>query len=143
MDNTRPKVGVGLLIVKGNKILLGKRLGSHGANEYGGTGGHLELLESIEDCALRELAEEAGEDIKVKNLRFLCLANLLKYKPKHYIDIGMVAEWVSGAPIVVEPDKREAWEWYDIDNLPTPLFAVESLYIEAYKSGQSHFGDVQ
>jgi len=69
----RPQVGVGLLIVKGNKVLLGKRKGSHGEGEHAGPGGHLELGETIEECVLRELAEEAGPNIKIKNLRFLCL----------------------------------------------------------------------
>lgn len=139
MKHTRPQIGVGLLLVKGNKILLGKRKKSHGEGEYGGPGGHLEPLESFEDCAMRELAEEAGNDIKIKNLRFLCLTNLRKYAPKHYVDIGMVAEWSSGTPKVMESEKLESWEWHDIDNLPSPLFAVEPNYVEAYKTGKSYF----
>lgn len=54
-EQTRPEVGVGLLIVKDDLILLGKRLASHGTGSYGGPGGHLEHGESIEDCILREL----------------------------------------------------------------------------------------
>jgi len=86
----RPKVGVGLLLIKDRKILLGKRKGAHGAGEYAGFGGHLEGLETFEDGLLRELAEEGGPDIKVKNLRFLSVTNLRKYAPKHYVDIGMI-----------------------------------------------------
>lgn len=137
----RPKVGVGLLIVRGNKILLGKRKGSHGEGEYGGTGGHSEHLESFEETALRELLEEAGPDIKVKNMRFLCITNLTAYAPKHYVDVGMVAEWESGEPIVVEPHKLESWGWYSLDEIPEPLFSVEENYILAYKSGQIYFSN--
>jgi 8-oxo-dGTP diphosphatase len=138
-EPARPKVGIGLLLIKGDKILLGKRKSSHGAGEYGGPGGHLELLESFEECVLRELAEEAGTTVKVKNVRFLCLTNLRRYAPKHYVDIGMVAEWVSGEPSVEEPDKLVSWNWYNIENLPLPLFGVEPNYIEAYKTGKTYF----
>lgn len=133
------KVGIGLLLVKDGCILLGKRKGSHGAGEFGGPGGHLELLESFEDCARRELAEEAGSQVKIANLRFLCVTNLKKYAPKHYVDIGMVADWVSGEPLVMESHKLVSWEWYKIDQLPRPLFGVEDNYIEAYKTGRVYF----
>lgn len=139
----RPKVGVGLLIVKGGKILLGKRKGAHGEGEYAGAGGHLEQLESFEECSLRELAEEAGASLKVKNIRFLCVTNLRKYAPKHYIDIGMVAEWDDGNPEIMEPDKLENGNWYDMNDLPTPLFGVIPKYVEAYKTGRDYFNDQQ
>jgi len=34
MEENIPKVGVGVMIFKDGKILLGKRKGSHGAGEY-------------------------------------------------------------------------------------------------------------
>ena len=139
MEQTRPKVGIGLLLIKDGKILLGKRKSALGLGEYGGPGGHLELLETFEECILRELAEEAGPHIKVKNVRFLCLTNMRKYAPKHYVDIGMAADWMSGEPRVEEPNKLESWEWYDIEHLPSPLFGVEPNYIEAYKTGKAYF----
>lgn len=135
----RTQVGVGLIILKGNKTLLGQRKGSHGAGEFASTGGHMEHLETAEQTALRELAEEAGSDLKIKNMRFLCLTNLTMYKPKHYIDIGFVAEWRSGEPKLMEPDKRIDWGWYDIGNLPKPLFEPVKIYLEAYKTGQVYF----
>lgn len=135
----RPQVGIGLLIVKDGSVLLGERKGSHGAGEFGGTGGHLEQNESFEDCILRELAEEAGSEIKVKNLRFLCVTNLSKYPPKHYVDIGMVADWEAGDPIVMEPHKLVAWNWYPLDAVPENLFGCVANYIEAYRTGTAYF----
>jgi 8-oxo-dGTP diphosphatase len=139
MANDQTKVGVGLLLIKDGTILLGKRKGSHGAGQYAGPGGHLEYLESFEACVLRELAEEAGSRMKIKNLRFLCLTNLTQYAPKHYVDIGMVAEWVSGEPQTMEPDALESWQWYAFDDLPKPLFGCEPQYLTAYKTGQVYF----
>lgn len=130
-----PKVGVGVMVLKNGKVLLGKRKNAHGEGEYANTGGHVEPLESLFEAARRETMEEAG--ITIKNIQFLCVSNITEYAPKHYIDIGLIAEWESGEPQILEPDKRENWGWYDLDSLPDPLFAPSARYIEAYKSGQS------
>ena len=135
----RPKVGVGLFLInENNEILLAKRSSSHGTGEYAGVGGHLENGETFEECILRELKEEAGNDLVVKNLKFLCLTNITQYAPKHYVDIGMTAQYVSGKAQVLEPTKIESWNWYPIDNLPQPLFGSTQLYVEAYKTGSKY-----
>ena len=134
-NEQRPKVGVGVMIIKDGKVLLGKRKGSHGSGEYAWPGGHMEYMESFEECAKRETFEETA--IQIKNVRFLRLLNLKEYAPKHYVDIGLVADWESGEPQIMEPDKIEKWDWYDIDNLPKPLFAAIPSYFEACKTGRN------
>ncbi|OGZ69774.1 MAG: hypothetical protein A3D35_03215 [Candidatus Staskawiczbacteria bacterium RIFCSPHIGHO2_02_FULL_34_9] len=138
MDELRPKVGIGVMIMKEGKILLGKRKHKDGLGDgqYAGTGGHLEHMESFEDCLRRETREEAG--IELDNIRFLCVINLKDYAPKHYVDLGFVADWKSGEPKNIEPEKREGWEWFDLDNLPE-LFGSLPKYIEAYKTGRNYF----
>src|SRR5688572_17821576 len=131
------KVGVGLLVVKDGKVLWGKRKGSFGEGLYGGVGGHVEYGETVEQAILRELAEECG--ITVKNLRVLCVSDFLTHSPKHYVDIGFVAEWESGEPQVLEPEKCEGWEWRDMHDLPERIFAPMAGYIEAYKTGKNYF----
>lgn len=130
-------MGVGVLIVKDGRILLGKRKNSHGNDEYGGPGGHLEYGETAEQTALREISEECG--IKVKNIKMLCVSDLLTYFPKHYIDIGFTAEWEEGEPKVLEPNKCESWDWYDLNNLPSSLFGCTTAYLESYKTGKKYF----
>ena len=137
MEETYTRVGIGILVIKDGKVLLGKRKGSHGAGEYAGTGGHLEYMESIEECAKRETLEETG--IVIKNIKLLCVSNLKQYAPKHYLDIGLNAEWESGEPTIMEASKIESWDWYDINNLPEPLMGGMSHYIEAYKGGNNLF----
>ena len=88
-------------------------------------------MESFKACALREIAEECG--IKVKNLRFCYLSNIKRYAPKHYVHIGLVAEWKSGTPKVLEPDKCEEWNWYDPDSLPAPMFEASVTTLEDFK----------
>jgi len=131
------KVGIGVMIFKDGKILLGKRKGSHGDGEYAFPGGHFEYGESFENCVLREIAEECG--IKVKNIKFQFVSNFKKYIPKHYVHLHFTADWVSGEPQVLEPEKCDNWGWYDIDNLPEPLFGTTPLAIESYKTGKVYF----
>ncbi len=44
-------IGVGVIIKNDGKILLGKRIGSHGAGTWGLPGGHLEPGEEVEVCS--------------------------------------------------------------------------------------------
>lgn len=62
----RPKVGVGVLIVDGNKILLGKRKNAHGDGCWAPPGGHLEFGESWQrDFALARYKACDVELIKI------------------------------------------------------------------------------
>ena len=132
-----PLVGIGVMIFKRDKVLLGKRKGSHGEGEYAFPGGHLDYMETIEDCAKRETFEETG--IEVENIRFQFLANVRKYKPKHYVHIGVVADYKEGIVKLKEPEKCENWDWYSLDNLPQPLFWMTKLSIDSYKTKEIYF----
>ena len=136
-DQNITKVGSGVRVLEDGKVLLGKRKGSHGAGEYAWPGGHLEYMESFEECARREVTEETG--MTIRNIRFLRLRNIKEYAPKHYVDIQLVADWESGDPQVVEVDRVEGWDWYDLDNLPSPLFATLPTAIEAYQTGRTYW----
>jgi 8-oxo-dGTP diphosphatase len=133
----RPKVGIGVMVIKDGKVLLGKRKGSHGQGEYAWPGGHMEYMESFEECAKREVMEETG--IEIGNIKFLRLLNLKTYAPKHYVDIGLMAQWISGEPKIMEPEKCDGWAWYEMDNLPQPLFGTIESYIESYKTGRDYW----
>ncbi|MEK7148172.1 MAG: NUDIX domain-containing protein [Patescibacteria group bacterium] len=134
-EENKPRVGVGVMIIKDGKVLLGKRKGSHGEGQYAWPGGHMEYMESFEGTAKREVMEETG--MEIYNIRFLRLLNLKEYAPKHYVDIGLVADWKNGEPKVMEENKIEGWDWYDIDTLPQPLFTTIPTYIEAYRTGRN------
>ncbi|MBU1348756.1 NUDIX domain-containing protein [Patescibacteria group bacterium] len=137
MNQTQPLVGVGVMILKGDTVLLAKRRGSHGEGEYAFPGGHLEHLESFEACARRETTEECG--IEIGNVRFQVVANIVGYAPKHYVHIGLVADWVSGEPEVLEPEKSEFWRWYPLDAPPDPLFEPYRIAVQAYRDGISYY----
>ncbi len=104
----RPLVGVAVIVIKDNKVLLGKRKNSHGSGTWQFPGGHLEFNESIKDCARRELFEETG--IKIKNIRFGPYTNdVFQKEKKHYITLFVVADYDSGVLKLKEPEKCEKW----------------------------------
>jgi 8-oxo-dGTP diphosphatase len=121
LKEKRPKVGVAVIIIKDGKVLLGKRIGSHGDGTWNFPGGHLEYGENWEDCAMREIGEETG--LKIVNVKFGFLTNdVFEKEEKHYITIFMLADCDSGEPEIKEPEKCAGWDWFDWDEMPEPLF---------------------
>ena len=117
----RPKVGVAVIVVKDSKVLLGKRMNSHGSGTWQFPGGHLEYGEPIEDCAKRELFEETG--LSIQNIRSGPYTNdIFKTEQKHYITLFVIADYDSGVLTVREPKKCEKWEWFSWSQLPEPKF---------------------
>lgn len=117
----RPLVGVGVIIYRGNKILLGKRKNSHGTGHWSPPGGHLEFGESFDQCARREVQEETG--LSLEQISVLAVTNdFFEESSKHYVTVLVAARYIDGEPQTLEPEKCEGWDWFEIDNLPTPLF---------------------
>lgn len=117
----RPKVGVGAIIWKDEKVLLQKRIGAHGEGTWSFPGGHLEFGEEPEACAAREALEEAG--VLMGECRTVCFVNdIFEEEGKHYITIYVMTEQISGEPRIMEPDKMTEIGWFDWEDLPSPLF---------------------
>lgn len=125
----KPSVGLGVIVRKDGKVLLGKRKCSYGEGTWHFPGGHLEFNEDFEACAERETMEETG--ISIKNIKFLTATNdIIKEDARHYITIFMVADHDSGEPKIMEPDKSEEWMWFSWDKLPTPLFIPTKSFVK-------------
>ena len=106
----KPLVGVAVIVIKDNKVLLGKRKNTHGAGTWAFPGGHLEFNESIEACACREVFEETG--IQIKNLHRGPYTNdIFHDDDKHYVTLFVIADYDYGEPVVKEPQKCTQWPW--------------------------------
>ena len=133
IDKTKgTKLGVGVLVVRDDKVLLGKRCGKHMPGFYAAPGGHLETGETFAECAKREVLEETG--LNISTIKFLMIGNY-EFNSAHYVDVDMVAHCEEGEPTVLEPDKVQDWQWYSFDNLPSPMFIVTKRMIQAYQGG--------
>lgn len=126
-----PQVGVALIVRRGNNVLLHKRISNHQGGKWAFAGGHLEKFETIEECALRELKEEAG-NIKVTKPQLLQIMNVrFRDDDKHYLTLFYIADYIDGTPKVMEPKKCAEWKWFDWDNLPQNIMpGIEALNIK-------------
>jgi len=114
-------VGIGVLVLRDHRILLGKRRNAHGAGEWSPPGGHLEFGETPEHCALREVREETG--LTIEHARLGGVTNdIFPSEQKHYVTLFIIADCPAGTPELLEPAKCEGWVWCDWAALPEPLF---------------------
>ncbi|KAL4872815.1 hypothetical protein BDV12DRAFT_126639 [Aspergillus spectabilis] len=113
------RVGVAVFALNHeNKFILGQRIGSHGANTWGLPGGHLELNETFETCAFRELEEETG--LQITDIQFLTATNdVMTQEGKHYVTIFVGARVKDGQdePQILEPNKCKEWRWVGWEEL--------------------------
>ena len=132
-----PRVGVGVIVTKGDRVLLLERKGVHGQGTWSTPGGHLEYGETPEQCAVRETKEETGVDIA--NVRAIGYTNdVFVSSGLHYITLWMAGEYKSGEATVAAPYEASQVRWYTWDALPGPLFLPLSKLIQ----GESYPPDI-
>jgi len=119
MDNG-PRVGVGIIITRGDEVLLVRRTGTHGADTWSTPGGHLDSSEQLEQCAAREAMEETGVD--VGDIRFRAVTNDVFPGGRHYVTIWMEGEYLGGEPTARALDEVSSVGWFRWKDLPRPLF---------------------
>ena len=120
-------IGVGVVVCKEGRILMGKRKGSFGAGTWAFPGGHLEKGETPAECAARELSEETG--LKVLSFREgPWLYNLIG--EKQYLTLSIWVDRFEGEPKLLEPEKCEGWHWFSHNELPSPLFPCARSFFE-------------
>ncbi|MFX1513226.1 MAG: NUDIX hydrolase [Promethearchaeota archaeon] len=94
-----PIVSVHVIIIKGNKVLLVKRAQPPSQGRWSIPGGVIELGESVNEAARREVLEECG--IKIEIGKVLNIGENVIHDGKglvqfHYILIFKLANYVSG-----------------------------------------------
>lgn len=128
-NEQHPRVGLGVIILKNEKVLLGYRTTKNGQGTWSPPGGHLEFNEELDECARRETMEECG--VKIKNVRHGPYINGTNNpEGKHYLTVYILADWDSGEPQITEPDKHPEWHWFDWDAMPSPLFHPFQLLVD-------------
>ena len=114
----RPIVGIGIVVLKGDSVLLVRRGKPPGVGNWTLPGGAQELGETCEAAARRELQEETGLSVgelrlaaNVDNIR-RDAAGRVQY---HYTIIDYACRWQAGEP-VAGSDVTDAI-WVPIDRL--------------------------
>lgn len=131
------KTGIGVLILDGNKVLLGHR--AVNIKDTGGIfepdtwtlpGGKQEYDETILECAIREVKEETNLDIE--DLEVYGADDDIQPN-KHFVTLYVKALKYSGELKIMEPDKQDEWRWYDLDELPDNLYSPSKKALKLYK----------
>jgi len=130
-------VGVAVLVWRGDQVLLTHRKGSHGGGTWAPQGGHLDMGESFEECAMREVREETS--VTITEPRFLAVTNdIFVDEGRHYATIWMEAQVEAGVATgeahVNSPREMSELGWFDWDDLPLPRF----LAFENYLAGRCY-----
>jgi 8-oxo-dGTP diphosphatase len=112
--------GVGVLVVRQGKVLLGRRTSQHGYGTWSPPGGKAEEGETPEATARRELLEETGLVGAVPRVVGETLDSFPDGQTWRTRWVQM--EWVSGEAEELEPGEVTSWGWYTWDRLPAPLF---------------------
>ena len=129
---TVPRVGVGVMIVRDGRVLMGRRMSGQRPGWWGWIGGKLEFGETLQECARREAREEAGVD--VADLRLLCISSII-VEEQHWIDVEFLGAIAAGEPYAAAPDELTEWAWYWMDDLPSPIFEPAELALKSYHTG--------
>ena len=131
------KTGIGVMLIKDNKILLGHRVNK--AKDTGGIyepdtwtfpGGKQEYEETIIETAIRETKEET--DLDLKNVVVFTATDEFQ-TDRHYVTIGVISSSYEGEIKVMEPNKIDEWKWFDLNNLPNNIYTPSKNMIDEYK----------
>lgn len=130
------KVGLGVMIKDGSKILLGHRCkkakdtgGIYEPDSWSLPGGKQEYNETILEGAVREVKEETNLDIS--NLEIFGVVDDIQ-PDRHYITMHIIANKYTGELKNLEPTKHSEWKWFELSNLPENLYSPSKKFIESY-----------
>ena len=137
----KPGVGFGIMILKDNKVLLGKRHEDpekassllKGAGTWTMPGGKLHFGETFEQGAIREVMEETG--IKLNSAKVIAINNDI-VENAHFITVGLLSEDFEGQAKVTEPEEITEWQWFSLDNLPSPLYFPSEKILKNFKENK-------
>ena len=114
---TCPRAGVSLALFRDNRVLLARRGAQSGFGLCSLPGGLIELGETAEAAALREICEEVGVTGRIVGLAGH--TDIIEHESKavrqHYIVLTFAGHWLSGEPRT-SPEATE-YLWADINHL--------------------------
>ena len=124
-DPVRPVPAVLAVVLRDGKALLVRRANPPDAGLWGFPGGKVEPGESLQDAALRELAEETG--IRAEAGPVLTALDVFDRDAtgdlrRHFILIALLCSWREGEPLAGD-DALEA-AWFDLAALEDGSLAL-------------------
>jgi len=127
------------MILKEGKVLLGKRHPDpqkadselHGEGTWTMPGGKLDFGEELKEAAGREVFEETGIRLDGARLKMISVTGDVA-KDAHFITIGFLYKDPEQEPGVMEPDEIIEWRWFDLNDLPDPIFPPSKKLLDNF-----------
>jgi ADP-ribose pyrophosphatase YjhB (NUDIX family) len=120
---SRPFLAASVAVFRDGQVLLASRGKPPWENLFSLPGGQVELGETLEEAALRELEEEVGVSATLTGLiaPFEVIEREADGRVKHHMVIAVyAARWLSGEPRTGPEARKIRWVMEpDIANLPT------------------------
>ncbi len=117
---SQPRVGCGVVVLRGGKLLLLKRVNDPEAGAWGLPGGKVDWMEPAAVSAARELMEETG--VEAGPMTLLCAADHIDPAAgEHWLAPIYLAKASTGEAVRLEPTKHSDVGWFDPANPPEPL----------------------
>ena len=120
MSKERFKVtpSVYLVLMKDNKILLSRRYNTgYFDNHYSFPAGHLDGGETLKQAMVREAKEEIGIVLDQADLKLIHTMNR-RIPDDERVDFFFTAKKWQGEPKIMEPEKCDDLNWFELNNLP-------------------------
>jgi 8-oxo-dGTP diphosphatase len=126
-----PRVGVGAVVIKNSNVLLVRRGIPPSEGLWAIPGGHVELGETLQETAEREILEETG--IVIKAGEPIYAFDLIEQDDSgrirfHFIVVDVTGEYVSGEPRGADDALEARWlSWEEIEALPVSQNTLKLL----------------
>jgi 8-oxo-dGTP diphosphatase len=119
IDRLKVLPAVFVFLIKDSKVLLLRRAQTGWLDGfYDPPAGHLELDETLQEGAVRELKEEAGVVVDPKDLKLIHIYQNYNSLKAPYIGFMFAAQQWHGEPTIQEKNKCDDMQFFELDNLP-------------------------
>ncbi len=119
----RPILAASIAVFREGRVLLAERVNPPAADRFSLPGGLVEAGETLQEAALRELAEETGVTARV--LGFNDHVEVMERDStgrfvRHFVVCSFVGQWIAGDGTVGPEARRILWaDPLDVDHLAT------------------------
>jgi 8-oxo-dGTP diphosphatase len=120
-----------LVLIKDNKILLSRRYNTdYFDGSYSFPAGHLDGNETLKQGMVREAKEEIGIDLEPNDLKLIHVMNRKIPNDERLDFFFSVKKWL-GEPKIMETDKCDDLNWFELNNLPKNIIPYIKQVIDS------------